>query len=44
MAEVKISELSVGDWVEIDGAATKEQSHPEIASRKYYGDDDSRPE
>lgn len=23
MAEIKISELSIGDWVEIDGAATK---------------------
>lgn len=23
MAEIKISDLSVGDWVEIDGAATK---------------------
>jgi hypothetical protein len=23
MAEIKISDLSIGDWVEIDGAATK---------------------
>lgn len=23
---------------------TKDQSHPEIVSRKYYGDDDSRAE
>ena len=23
MADIKISELSIGDWVEIDGAATK---------------------